>query len=181
LAQLYHYGNGVKRNYTKSFELYTTAANYGHPLAEHATKITSKLTWEHSIDELQNSFKDISLDYDSSLQMWEHIGNHENPELQYQLGNAYEEMGSGSDLVNENKWYSKATEHSHGPSLFRPGRLFELGLGATQDYEKAIELYYCSRSFHIHNQAYRLIKAISSCKIPANVAKLNAYNHRLVE
>jgi TPR repeat protein len=73
--------------------------------------------------------------------MWEHIGNHGNPELQYQFGSAYEEMGSGSDLANANKWYSKATERSHGPSLFRLGRLFELGLGVEQDYEKPIELY----------------------------------------
>jgi TPR repeat protein len=73
--------------------------------------------------------------------MWEHIGNHGNPELQYQLGNAYEEMASGSDMANANKWYSKATESSHGPSLFRLGRLFECGFGAKQDYKRAIELY----------------------------------------
>jgi TPR repeat protein len=93
------------------------------------------------MDELQNNFKDISLDYGSCLQMWEHVGNQGNPELQYQLGNAYEEVGSSSYLANANEWYSKAIEYSHGPSLFRLGRLFELGFGATQDYEKAIELY----------------------------------------
>jgi TPR repeat protein len=63
LAQLYHYGSGVKRDYLKSFELYITAANYGHPLAELATKITSKLTWKHSMAELQKTSKNIALDY----------------------------------------------------------------------------------------------------------------------
>jgi TPR repeat protein len=141
LARLYHGGNGTKQDLIKAFGLYTIAANYGHPLAELATKITNKLTWEHSMDELQKNSKDSALDYNDCLQMWEYVADIGNPNLQYQLGNAYEEMGSGSDLVNANKWYSKATEHSHGPSLFRLGRLFELGLGAKQDYKKAIELY----------------------------------------
>jgi TPR repeat protein len=141
LAQFHHYGIGTKQDYLKAFDLYTSAANYGHPSAKVAIKITSKLIWENSMDELQNSFKDISLDYDSCLQMWEQIGNQGNPELQYQLGNAYEEMGSSSDLDKAKEWYSKATEFSHGPSFFRLGRLFELGLGVKQDYKKAIELY----------------------------------------
>jgi TPR repeat protein len=139
LAQLNHYGNGVKPDYLKSFELYTTAANYGHPLAKLATKITCKSTWEYAKNKLKNRFKYIALDYDSCLQMWERVGNHRNTELQYQLGNAYEKMGSGSDLVKANRWYSKATKRSHGPSLFRLGRLFELGLGAKQDYKKAMD------------------------------------------
>jgi TPR repeat protein len=141
LAQLYHYGIGVKRDYLKYFELYITVASYGHPFAELATKITGKLIWKHSMVELQKTSKDIALDYDSCLQMWEHVGNHRNPDLQYQLGSTYEEMGSCFDLVNAHKWYSNATKRSHGPSLFRLGRLFELGPGAKQDYEKAIELY----------------------------------------
>jgi TPR repeat protein len=141
LARLYHGGNGTKQDLIKAFGLYTSAATYGHPLAELATKITSKLTWEYLKDELQKTSSDIALDYDRFLQMWEYVGTHGSPELQYQLGNAYEEMGSGSDLVNANKWYSKAIKYSHGPSLFRLGRLFELGFGVEQDYEKAIELY----------------------------------------
>jgi TPR repeat protein len=141
LAQFHHYGNGTKQDYIKAFDLYTSAANYGHPLAELATKITSKLTWKHSMVELQKISKEIALDYSSCLKMWEYVGNHGNPEIQYQLGYAYEEMGPSSDLANANKWYSKAIEYSHGPSLFRLGRLFQSGFGAKQDYKRAIELY----------------------------------------
>jgi TPR repeat protein len=141
LAHLYHDGNGTKQDYIKAFDLYTSAAKYGHPLAKLATKITSKLTWEYQMVGLQKTSKDSALDYNDCLQMWECVADTGNPNLQYQLGRAYEEIGSSSNLVNANKWYSKAVTSSHGPSLFRLGRLFELGLGVTQDYEKAIELY----------------------------------------
>jgi TPR repeat protein len=91
--------------------------------------------------QLEEIIDDSILDYTSCLKMWKYIANNGDTDLQYQLGKIFEEMGSEFELMQAKEWYSKAANCSHGPSLFRLGRLFEQGIGVEQDYKKAIELY----------------------------------------
>ncbi|KAI8875574.1 HCP-like protein [Backusella circina FSU 941] len=140
LAQIYHCGSGINHDYRKAFDLYTKAAKYGNQLAELAIKITSVSTWKELKSKIDDN-KKFTLGYVNCLKMWEHVANIENPDLQYQLGKAYEENGSHLSLYQAKEWYSKAAKYSHSPSLFRLGRLFELGLGVRQDYERAIKFY----------------------------------------
>ncbi|KAI8881116.1 HCP-like protein [Backusella circina FSU 941] len=140
LAQFYHYGKGVNLDYLKAFELYTEATKYGNQLAELAIKITNKSVWANIKGELKD-IKNSNLNYDNCLQMWKYVANIQNPDLQYQLGKAYEDMGADLNLIQAKKWYSKAAKCSHGPSLYRLGRLFESGLSVRQNYEASIKLY----------------------------------------
>ncbi|KAI8882326.1 HCP-like protein [Backusella circina FSU 941] len=140
LAQLYHHGNGIACDYRKAFELYNLAAKHGNQLGGLAIKITSKSIWENLKQKLED-IKTITFDYYHCLKMWQYVVEFKTPDLKYRLGRAYEEMRSSSDLSQAKEWYSKSVKRSHGPSFFRLGRLFDLGIGVKQDYKKAIELY----------------------------------------
>jgi TPR repeat protein len=175
LARLYHYGNGVKCDYRKAFDLYTNAAKYGNPLARAAIKITNNSIWSS----LMNGARDIKcpvLDYDGCLQMWEYVANTGSPDLQYQLGKVYEQMGSKLDLNQAKEWYSKAASYSHGPSLFRLGRLFEFGNGVEKNYKKTIELYKKSALQH-NNDALRALGNIyqQGNDVRSNISKSFGY------
>ncbi|KAI8879703.1 HCP-like protein [Backusella circina FSU 941] len=136
LGQLYQYGRGVERDYTKAYHLYKKAVE----LKDGGDFKVLNRTKKSNINP-RNRYSDCYYEkFNDSILMWEHLAQQGNTQAQYELGVAYQ-LGFSeprfSDCIN---WYSMAIDH---PDALRSlGYLYEKGLGGlAQDTQVAIKLY----------------------------------------
>jgi TPR repeat protein len=141
LGQLYQYENGVEPNYLKAYQFYEKAQDIGQVEAHKILNITLERTIASNEDIKENYLDPSSQEYQDSLSMCKYVAEHGDIEVQFRVGFAYEHIVSEPNYVEAFNWYAMAAEGSHMEAIYHLGLLYEKGLGISQDYQKAIQLY----------------------------------------
>jgi hypothetical protein len=103
--------------------------------------ITLERTIASNEDIKENYLDPSSQEYQDSLSMCKYVAEHGDIEVQFRVGFAYEHIVSEPNYVEAFNWYAMAAEGSHMEAIYHLGLLYEKGLGISQDYQKAIQLY----------------------------------------
>jgi TPR repeat protein len=140
LAQLYLVGNGVTKDAERAFNLFSEAANLGHPGA----RSVLSLLYETKAT-IANPFKNNSI-----KGMMEEVGSKGNTIVQYRFGCYYE---SSDNIKLAIKWYELATHGKLTDAYYRLGRIYEIK--SYQNLPKAIELYEAASANYHDEATYR--------------------------
>jgi TPR repeat protein len=141
LGRLYQYGNGVELDYLKAYQGYKKAEDMGQKEAIKVLNITLESNINPNDDAPQNVLDPSSQEYQDSLSMFEYVAKYGDTEVQFKVAFAYEYCILEPNHVEAFKWYSEAAKKSHKEAIYHLGLLYEMGLGTSQDYQRAIQLY----------------------------------------
>jgi TPR repeat protein len=94
-----------------------------------------------NMDTEKNFINPSLQEYQNSFLMSKCVAEHEDTEVQFQVGFAYEHNDSGPNYDEAHKWYMMAAKSSHKEAMYHLGLLYEKGLGVSQDYQRANALY----------------------------------------
>ncbi|GBC01725.1 hypothetical protein RclHR1_04300007 [Rhizophagus clarus] len=130
LGRSYQYGNGVKKDEGKAFELYKELAEQGYSNAQNKLGYC----YEGGIG--------TKKDLEKAIYWYQRAAKNQNKFSQYHLGRCYE-FGNGieKDEVKAFEWYRKSAEQGYYDAQNELGYLYESGVIIEKDLEKAVYWY----------------------------------------
>jgi hypothetical protein len=135
LGGMYHFGEGVPKDYTKAVKWYGKAAEQGHIRAQF---------W---LGRMYNFGDGVPKDYTKAVKWYTKAAEQGDVHAQLELGLMYyfgSEVFEGvpQDYKEAVKWYTKAAEQRWGEEAqVIVGDMYAEGKGVTQNYQEAIRWY----------------------------------------
>lgn len=185
LADMYYYGDGIRKNYAKAFSWYQKAAEAGNVDAQYNLGFMYEYEQGTELDFVQAVFwyrkaaKAGYADAQFSLGLMYHIGNGVrknyaqaflwyskaaeigNVDAQYSLGLMYfKGQGTKQDNPSAFFWLQKAAEAEDSDAQYFLGLMYENGQGVQQDYDQAIFWYGRASTEGNHREARKSLKLL---------------------
>ncbi|KAI8600659.1 kinase-like domain-containing protein [Dissophora ornata] len=127
-GDLYYYGAGVRKNYTKAMKYFLKAHDAGESAA------TS------NIGEMYHMGLGVERDYTKAMEWYLKASDTGHSTAKFNIGGMYL-SGSGvvQDYTKAMEWYLEASDAGHSGAKVNIGELYRNGYGTEQDYIKAME------------------------------------------
>jgi TPR repeat protein len=130
LGVMYYNGNGVKRDYAKSFKLYQKAADQGY---------TGPM---YNLGMMLDNGLGVPRNHLEALRMFRAAADGGFAQAQYWLGTLYENgNGVEKDNFQAAEWYKKAADQGNAQAQTSLGYLLKEGVGIPKNYTEAVGLF----------------------------------------
>lgn len=130
LGLCYSFGEGVKQDKRKAFELYSKAAEQGHAIAQ------------FNLGTMLLNGQDVAQDLNAAFMWFRKAAEQGDADAQYNLGSMLiRGQGETQDLQAAFDWNMKAARQGNVSAQYRIGVMYEEGLGVKQDRQTAVFWY----------------------------------------
>jgi TPR repeat protein len=163
LGEIFYYGKGVKKNYTKAVNWYMKSAEQDYASAQFYLGVmyeigegvekdyTTAVNWYRKAAEqgyasaqcylgvMYEIGTGVEKDYTIAVNWYRKSAEQGNASAQYYLGGKfYYGIGVKKDYTKALNWFRKAAEQGDASAQYYLGEMFYFGIGVKKDYTKAV-------------------------------------------